>query len=97
MASAVQFEKPKPAKDVSRSAPRLLTPKEAADLLGVPEGTLAQWRSQRRGPSYIKLEGRLVRYRASDLENYLSRHAVETELDHHNSSRYGRRPSEVTP
>jgi excisionase family DNA binding protein len=97
MAIASQLERSRPAVDGSRGSPRLLTPKEAAEFLGVPEGTLAQWRSQRRGPSYFKLEGRLVRYRASDLENYLSRHTIETELDHHNSLRYGRRPSEVTP
>ena len=56
----------------------LLTPKQAAEFLGVPLGTLAQWRSQRRGPAYIKLEDRLVRYRRSDLEAYLTEHLVET-------------------
>ena len=45
---------------------KLLTPREAAEILGVPEGTLAQWRSQRRGPLFIKLESRLVRYRLAD-------------------------------
>jgi excisionase family DNA binding protein len=65
----------------SGAGKRLLSPKQAAEFLGVPEGTLAQWRSQRRGPRYIKLEGRLVRYRASDLDNYLSLHAIETEVD----------------
>lgn len=59
----------------------LLTPREAAEYLGVPESTLAQWRSQRRGPPYIKLELRLVRYRLSDLETYLGQHVVETEVD----------------
>lgn len=56
----------------------LLTPKQAAEFLGIPLGTLAQWRSQRRGPPYIKLEDRLVRYRRSDLEKYLAGHFVET-------------------
>jgi excisionase family DNA binding protein len=58
----------------------LLTPAKAAEFLGLPAGTLAQWRSQKRGPPYIKLEGRLVRYRQSDLEKYLSQRAVETNL-----------------
>jgi predicted DNA-binding transcriptional regulator AlpA len=57
----------------------LLSPKEAAEFLGIPSGTLAQWRSQRRGPPYIKLEERLVRYRRSDLEGYLSGHLVDTD------------------
>lgn len=56
----------------------LLTPKQAAEFLGIPLGTLAHWRSQRRGPPYIKLEDRLVRYRRSDLEKYLAGHLVET-------------------
>ena len=64
---------------------RLLTPKEASELLGIPDGTLAQWRSQKRGPQFIKLEGRLVRYRPSDLEAYLSGHLVKTEVDNANA------------
>jgi predicted DNA-binding transcriptional regulator AlpA len=59
----------------------LLTAKQAAEFLGLPESTLAQWRSQRRGPLYVKLESRLVRYRRSDLEAYIGRHLVETEVD----------------
>ncbi len=59
----------------------LLTPQEAAQFLGVLVGTLAHWRSERRGPPYVKLEGRLVRYRLSDLEEYLARHSVETDVD----------------
>jgi len=59
---------------------RLLTPKEASELLGIPEGTLAQWRSQKRGPAFVKLEGRLVRYRAGDLESYVTARIVETEF-----------------
>lgn len=59
----------------------LLTPRQAAEFLGVPEGTLAQWRSQRRGPPYIKLEARLVRYRAADLETWLSDRTVQMEVD----------------
>jgi predicted DNA-binding transcriptional regulator AlpA len=59
----------------------LLTPRQAAEFLGLPESTLAQWRSQRRGPLYVKLESRLVRYRRSDLETYIGQHLVETEVD----------------
>jgi len=55
----------------------LLTPEKAADFLGVSKETLAQWRSERRGPRYIKLEKRLVRYLPSDLHNYLSAHSIE--------------------
>ncbi len=54
---------------------QLLVPEEAAAFLSVSVETLAQWRSQRRGPPYIKL-GRAVRYRADDLERYLAEHTV---------------------
>ncbi len=43
-----------------------LTPKAAADRLGVAVGTLANGRAKNRGPSYLKV-GRSVRYRARDL------------------------------
>ncbi len=59
----------------------LLTPRQAGEYLGLPETTLAQWRSQRRGPPYIKLESRLVRYRRAHLEGWLARQTVETEVD----------------
>jgi predicted DNA-binding transcriptional regulator AlpA len=59
----------------------LLTAKQASEFLGVPEGTLAQWRSQRRGPPYIKLEGRLIRYRFSDLEMYIASRIVENPVE----------------
>jgi len=55
----------------------LLSPEKVADFLGVSKETLAQWRSERRGPPYVKLENRLVRYWRSALENYLSTHSVE--------------------
>lgn len=39
----------------------LMTPQELADILRVPRGTLANWRSKDQGPPFIKL-GRHVRY-----------------------------------
>lgn len=63
------------------SGGKLLTPREVAEYLGIPESTLAQWRSQGRGPQFIKLESRLVRYRRSDLDAYIGQHLVETEVD----------------
>ena len=38
--------------------------------LGVSKSTLQSWRYAKRGPRYIKL-GRLIRYRAADVEAYL--------------------------
>lgn len=49
---------------------KLLTPEEAANVLGVPLTTLYQWRHRRRGPRSIKV-GRHLRYRPADIEAYL--------------------------
>lgn len=46
---------------------KLLTPKQAAEFLGVKETTLANWRSTKRyNLPFIKV-GSLVRYKLSDL------------------------------
>ncbi len=57
---------------------RLLTPAQAAEFLRVTVHTLAEWRSERRGPPYVKLEGRLVRYRHRDIESYIAQRLVES-------------------
>jgi predicted DNA-binding transcriptional regulator AlpA len=58
------------------SADRLITTKIAADLLGRHPAVLADWRHQKRGPRYIKI-GKSIRYRMSDLENWVDRHTVD--------------------
>jgi predicted DNA-binding transcriptional regulator AlpA len=61
----------------STPSARLLTPKEASEFLSVPEKTLAQWRSQRRGPLFVRMENRLIRYRSADLQKYVSERIVQ--------------------
>ncbi|MEI8295772.1 MAG: helix-turn-helix domain-containing protein [Alphaproteobacteria bacterium] len=46
---------------------RLLTRKEAAELLGVKENTLAVWKTTHRHIIPIVKVGRLVKYRLSDI------------------------------
>ena len=50
----------------------------AAEIVGCAPRTLANWRSQRRGPRFIRV-GRLIRYRIEDLESYLDSRIVETD------------------
>ena len=59
----------------------LLTPAEAADYLGVKTGTLAWWRS--RTPDRLRFykNGRVIRYRRSDLENF-TKESVGQVLQH---------------
>jgi len=55
-----------------------LTEAEAARQLGVSIGGLRKWRKARRGPKYLRL-GRLIRYRRSDLEQWLESHCNRQE------------------
>jgi excisionase family DNA binding protein len=45
------------------------TTTEAADLLGLSASTLEKWRSERKGPAYFKIGGKIF-YRVEDLEQY---------------------------
>lgn len=57
---------------------RLLRPRELSELLGVPVGTLANWRSARTGPPFVKV-GRHVRYRTGDVDEWVAARVVEPE------------------
>lgn len=50
---------------------KLLTRKEAALFLGVSDGTLAVWKVTKRYPLPVIKVGRLVKYRESDLIQFL--------------------------
>jgi len=55
---------------------KLLTPEEAAPLIGVTPGTLQVWRSTNRYPlKYVKA-GRLVRYRREDIQAFIESRIV---------------------
>ena len=49
----------------------LLSVPEVAALLGLSRVTLANWRCTGKGPRWVKLGGRAVRYRRSDLEHFI--------------------------
>ena len=50
--------------------PILLKPVQVAERLQIPVATLAVWRHRKQGPPSIHV-GRLIRYRASDVEVWL--------------------------
>ena len=52
---------------------RLVTEKEAAAMLGLQPSTLRRWRStgQPGQPEFVKIAGRAIRYRLSDLSAYI--------------------------
>lgn len=53
---------------------RLLPPKAVHDRTGLAIQTLANWRSLRTGPPWVKV-GRLVRYPEDRLDDWLTEHA----------------------
>jgi len=59
----------------------LLTQAEAARVLNVADRTLESWRQRRIGPRFISYSKRCVRYRLSDLNEWLAARAVDTSPD----------------
>ena len=61
-------------------ATKLLTDKEAAELLGLKPKTLARWRWQGKGPIFRKI-GRKPLYALEDLEAYIAASARRSTSD----------------
>ncbi len=51
---------------------QLLTTEQAAAILGTTKRTLEAWRYVGAGPVFVKLRGRMVRYRPSDLAAFVA-------------------------
>ncbi len=49
----------------------LLNEKQLSQLLGVTPRALQSWRQCGRGPIYVRISSRCVRYRLSDIEDWL--------------------------
>jgi predicted DNA-binding transcriptional regulator AlpA len=53
---------------------QLLEPGQVAELLSVTEKRLTEWRYLGRGPDYVKLGHRTVRYRLADVQSWVDSH-----------------------
>ena len=51
--------------------------RQVEEIYGLTIPYLRRARRERRGPKFLKV-GKLVRYRKTDIESYLSGHTVET-------------------
>ncbi len=49
---------------------QLWTPQQVASILGVSPRTLKAWRHENRGPRYVVLGERMVRYYPRDVQAY---------------------------
>jgi predicted DNA-binding transcriptional regulator AlpA len=68
----------------STSSSKLLTAEEVAEITGLSVETLAQWRSQKRGPQFLKISRNFIRYWQDDLDEWLSERIVRTDEDSSN-------------
>jgi excisionase family DNA binding protein len=64
----------------------LLSVEEVAEYLGVPTGTLANWRHLGRGPAFVRV-GRLIRYRAEDIAGWIEDRITYADDDSANGRR----------
>jgi predicted DNA-binding transcriptional regulator AlpA len=58
---------------------RLLPENEAAEILGVVPGTLANWRARGIGPEYVRLGSRTIRYTREAIEAFAKTELIERE------------------
>jgi excisionase family DNA binding protein len=68
------------AKQAKKEIERLLRPEEVAAILGVPVTTLYRWRYHRTGPVALRV-GKHLRYRAEDVQSYISAKAAESSVE----------------
>ena len=68
---------PTPTATAIEGSGGLLDEHRAAGYLGLCVKTLRNWRSAGKGPSYIKI-GRIVRYRVTDLDEFIEKRLVDT-------------------
>jgi hypothetical protein len=59
----------------TRESLKVLSTQQAAELLGVPDGTLKYWRSTGRGPAFTKYSRKVV-YDAADVLAFKNEHRV---------------------
>jgi predicted DNA-binding transcriptional regulator AlpA len=62
----------------THSGERLLSEREVAERLAISEVTLQNWRATgKKGPAWLRLEGRTIRYRESDIATWLAAQEVQ--------------------
>ena len=57
----------------------LIDPTEVARILGVSPRTLEAMRRENRGPAYVKVSPKCLRYHPSDLARFLTQKRIEPE------------------
>lgn len=71
------FRHPTPTAPAIARPPATIDEQDAGVYIGYTPSALRAWRSQGRGPAYIRI-GRSIRYRVEDLDDWLNGHLVHT-------------------
>ncbi len=58
---------------------RLLNERQVADSCSISVLTLRKWRSQKRGPQFVKI-GALVRYRPEDVDAWIAEQKAQQDV-----------------
>jgi predicted DNA-binding transcriptional regulator AlpA len=58
-----------------------LSEDQAAEYLGFTPKALQAWRCNGRGPTYIRISSRAIRYRKNDIDNWLESRLVNSTKD----------------
>ncbi len=58
---------------------KYLTPKEVEQVYPLNAKTLANWRSQSRGPGYLKIGGKIY-YQAHEIKRFILKCRVKTDV-----------------
>ncbi|MBE3604327.1 helix-turn-helix domain-containing protein [bacterium] len=61
-------------------ANQMMSGPKAAEFLGVSKKTIENWRQQGKGPRFVRLSRRAVRYRIADLLEFIQRKTVDHEI-----------------
>lgn len=64
----------------SSEANQMVSGPEAAKFLGISKKTIEHWRQQKKGPPFVRLSTRAVRYRIADLLAFIERKTVDNEI-----------------
>ncbi len=62
----------------------LLDDRQAAKILGMKRKTLQEWRRLKKGPKYIVISMRAIRYKQADLDEFIESRVIDPKT--HDSS-----------